>query len=287
MDRVRDRLQDQVTQVAYHERLKAHLAEFKRRRLGIREPGEFRYRGRVVLYEHILPKAAASANLFEEAEPAANAFFSAHPRKRHRYFHHLNSSQAFAFNLFFPYFHGTPESASALLRALGREGILTKWEPEAVPVPSEASTIDVFWATADGVRTFCEVKLSERDFGKAKDDAPHRNKLRDIYEPVLANHMESRCLDVSAFLAAYQFNRNLWHMVRDDRSRLVFLLPRANAGLWARLHALLSGVVRNTRHRISAVAMEDVIVNLTADDQCPEPLRRYACKFGEKYIADP
>ena len=43
--------------VAYQERLKAHLAEFKRRHLGIREPGVFRYRGRYVLCEHILPRA--------------------------------------------------------------------------------------------------------------------------------------------------------------------------------------------------------------------------------------
>ena len=90
--------------------------------------------------------ANSSANLLEEAEPAASAFLRAHPQKRHRYFHHLNSSQAFAFNLFFPYFSGEPESASALLRALGQEGILAGWEPEAVPVPDEETNIDVLWA---------------------------------------------------------------------------------------------------------------------------------------------
>jgi len=39
--------------------------------------------------------------------------------------------------------------------------------PEAVPVPDEETNIDVLWATTDGVWTFCEVKLSEADFGKA------------------------------------------------------------------------------------------------------------------------
>ena len=273
--------------MTYQERLKAHLTEFKRRHLGIREPGVFRYRGRDVRFEHILPRAKASANLFEEAEPAAIAFLATHPHKRHRYFHHLNSSQAFAFNLFFPYFSGTPESASALLRALGQEGVLTEWEPEAVPVPREASSIDVSWVTAGGIRTFCEVKLSESDFGKATDDARHRDKLRDIYKQVLTNHLELRRIDGPAFFAAYQFNRLLWHMVRDDRGRLVFLLPRSNARLWDKLAALLSGVLPSTRHCISAVAIEDVIVNLTADARCPEHLRRYAHKLGEKYLADP
>jgi hypothetical protein len=106
-----------------------------------------------------------------KAEPAASAFLAAHPGKRHRYFHHLNSSQAFAFNLFFPYFSGEPEVASALLRALGQEATLAGWEPEAVPAPDEETNIEVFWTTADGVRTFCEVKLSEADFGKAADPA--------------------------------------------------------------------------------------------------------------------
>src|SRR6266536_2381149 len=155
---------------------------------------------------------------------------AAHPHKRHRYFHHLNSSQAFAF-MFFPYFSGGLEPVSALLRALGQGGILAEWEPEAVPVPDEETNIDVLWATTDGVRTFCELKLSEADFGKALDDDRHRAKLVDIYSEILAGHLEAARLERLAFFDAYQFNRNVWHMVRSDLSRLIFLLPRSNAGL--------------------------------------------------------
>lgn len=247
-------------------------------------PGVFRYRGRDVQHHHILPLANSSANLLEEAEPAASAFLAANPHKRHRYFHHLNSSQAFAFNLFFPYFSGEPESASALLRALGQEGILAEWEPEAVPVPDEETNIDVLWATTDGVRTFCEVKLSEADFGKAIDDDRHRTKLVDIYSKVLAGHLEASRLERLAFFDAYQFNRNVWHMVRTDRSRLIFLLPRSNDGLWSLLERLLSGVAPGTRERISAVAIEDVIASLLADNQCPKKLREYARKLEQKYL---
>jgi hypothetical protein len=270
--------------VSYQDDLKRHLAEFKRLNLGISTPGVFRYRGRDVQCDHILPPAKASANLLEEAEPSASAFLAAHPRKRHRYFHHLNSSQAFAFNLFFPYFSGEPESASALLRALGQEGILAEWEPEAVPVPNEESNIDVFWATKDGVQTFCEVKLSEADFGKAADDARHRAKFIDTYRQILTGHLEPARLEPLAFFDAYQFNRNVWHMVRTDRSRLIFLLPRSNDGLWRLLQHSLSGVVPRTRERISAVAIEDVIANLSVDDQCPKKLRDYAGKLKQKYL---
>jgi hypothetical protein len=76
--------------MGYQDELKRHLVDYKRRHLGISARGIFRYRGREVEYEHILPLANASKNLLEEAEPAASAFLSAHPDKRHRYFHHLN-----------------------------------------------------------------------------------------------------------------------------------------------------------------------------------------------------
>src|ERR1700739_552749 len=155
--------------MGYQDDLKKHLADYKRLCLGIDEPGVFQYRGRDVPQDHILPLAEASRNLLEEAQPILKKYGS--KLALHKYFHHLNSSQAFAFNLFFPYFSGEAESASALLRALGQEGILAGWEPEAVPAPDEETNIDVLWTTTDGARTFCEVKLSEADFGKAADDA--------------------------------------------------------------------------------------------------------------------
>jgi hypothetical protein len=270
--------------LSYQDDLKKHLAEFKRENLGITLPGVFRYRGRDVHRHHILPLANSVANLLEEAVPAASAFLAIHPHKRHRYFHHLNSSQAFAFNLFFPYFSGEPESATALLRALGQNGILAEWEPEAVPVPDEETNIDVLWTTTDGVRTFCEVKLSEAGFGKALDDDRHRGKLVNIYRETLVGHLEASRLERLAFFDAYQFNRNVWHMVRTERSRLIFLLPRANADLWSLLQHLLSGVALGTRERISVVAIEDVVANLSVDNQCPEKLRAYARKLKQKYL---
>src|SRR5690349_20154611 len=111
--------------MSYQDDLKKHLGDYRKSALGNSEPGNFRYSGRDLRQEHILPLASASRNLLEEASD----FFVVYPNiKRHQYFHHLNSSQAFAFNLFFPYFSGTPESASALLRALGCGGVFARWE---------------------------------------------------------------------------------------------------------------------------------------------------------------
>jgi hypothetical protein len=273
-----------VSRVSYQDELKRHLADYKQRHLGINEPGVFQYRGREVWEDHILPLAKADRNILEEAGPEARRFLAEHPSKRHRYFHHLNSSQAFTFNLFFPYFYGGPEGASALLRALGREGILDKCEAEAVPVLDEWTNIDMLWTTVDGVQTLCEVKLSEADYGKAPDDTEHRDKLERVYAPLLAAHLEPGRLEKSAFFDAYQFNRNVWQMVREDRNRLIFLLPRANDVLWRQLQGFLLGVVPHSRERISAVATEDVITKLSRDDRCPEVLREYADKLKQKYV---
>jgi restriction endonuclease-like protein len=271
--------------VNFQDTLKRHLIAYKLDKLNISDPGFFLYRGKNVQRDHILPIEHKFRNLFEEAEPHARQLLRdrRNPLRLHRYFHHLNSSQAFAFNLFFPYFTGGPDASSALLRALGQNATLVGFKPEDVPDPEEGSNIDMVWNTDDGIQTFCEVKLSESDFGKAADDPRHRTKLKNTYG-VLAEHLEPGRFDGPAFFDAYQFNRNVWHMIRAKNNRLIFLLPRANAGLWGLVHELGSGVVPHTRERISVMAIEDVIGELCGDSQCPKHLREYANKLKQKYL---
>ena len=140
----------------------------------------------------------------------------------------------------------------------------------------------MLWTTEDGVQTFCEVKLFEADFGEAADDARHRSKFENTYREALATHLEPRRLEMPAIFDAYQFNRNVWHMVRADRNRLIFLSPRANAVLRTLLEELLTGVMPRTR--ISAVFIEDVFAKLSVDDRCPRRLREYANKLKQKYV---
>ncbi len=265
--------------------LKRHLIAYKLEKLGISDAGFFLYRGKNVRRDHILPIEHKFRNLFEEAEPHTRQLLQdrQNPLRLHRYFHHLNSSQAFAFNLFFPYFTGGPGASCVLLRALGQNATLVGFKPEDVPDPEEGSNIDMVWKTDDGIQTFCEVKLSESDFGKATDDARHRGKLNNSYG-ALAEHLEPGRFDGAAFFDAYQFNRNVWHMVRGDHNRLIFLLPRRNIRLWALVKDLLLGVVPRTRKRISVIAIEDVIAELSTDIRCPERLRPYANKLKQKYL---
>ena len=145
----------------YQSELNRHLAEYKRAVLGISEAGLYRHHGADLPYDHILPIQQRDSNLLAEAAPFAQIFLRNSPGKRHRYFHHLNSSQAFAFNLFFPFFSGGDETAKVLLMALGQQARLTAWQLEDIPDEREGTNIDAWWKTNDGVQTFCEVKLSE------------------------------------------------------------------------------------------------------------------------------
>jgi len=273
--------------MTYQERLKQHLAEYKRTALGIPEPGIFRYRGRDVSVEHILPIEHAWRNLLPDYEEPIRAHLDAKKVKRHQYFHHLNSSQAFAFNLFYPFFAGGEAAAAPLLRAFGQTGRLKDWKLEYIPDKpdkKEGTNIDVWWKTNDGVETFCEVKLSEADFGKAKNDARHIEKLLTKYGPKLAGYVDPSLLEPAAFFKSYQILRNVWHMKSEPGSRLVFLLPKANEGLWPILDAVVGKISRPLQDRISKVAVEDVFSAVLADTECPVALRDYAAKCQCKYV---
>ncbi len=270
----------------YQALLNRHLARYKQAVLGIRQPGIFKYRGRDVPKDHILPLRFCWENLLPPARSMVKAFCATRGRlKLHQYFHHLNSSQAFAFNLFFPYFEGGEQASAALLRALGvQQAGLVSWEPEAVPDEDEGTNLDMRCVLSSGEVVLCEVKLSERDFGKASNDAKHRSKLQDTYRLLLASHVAHRLLTQEAFFGAYQILRNIWHLVSEPKSCLLFLLPRANEPLCHELESILRQVCPETRTRITSVAIEDVLRTLQVDPGCPSELREYAGQLEAKYV---
>lgn len=266
----------------YQDQLNQHLANYKLSSLGIAEPGSFTYRGQELLYQHILPEGQADLNLFPRVRPIERTVGLR--AKRHRYFRHLNSSQAFAFNLFLPFFSGGPAGSSVLLRAFGQEGSVSHWELEAVPEAEEGTNIDARWVCTNGITTLCEVKLSEGEFGKTEADDRHRNKLATMYRPVLASHVDQELLAEPAFFDNYQVLRNVYHLARQSGGALIFLIPRANAKLWAALLKVLDRVAPTIRARISVLAVEDVISALAADELCPPELREHVADLIAKYL---
>lgn len=256
--------------------------------LKIAEPGLFRRGSAEVPYPHILPLKHEWMNLLEPARTYVSEYLSTHPEViRHRDFHHLNSSQAFAFNLFFPFFIERNETSGVLLRALGQAGVVEDWEPESIPDPIERTNVDIVWKTSSGKTTYCEVKLSEAQFAGVAADPPHKDKFEAIYRSRLETCVEPSLLVEKAFFTNYQILRNLWHIVGAESAFLVFLLPRENRKIFDQAESFRLRVTEPTRARIFVVAIEDVLDRIGKDAACPESLRRYARSMQQKYVLHP
>jgi hypothetical protein len=200
------------------------------------------------------------------------------------YFHHLNSSQAFAFNLFYPFFSAGPGPARVLSGALDvDQNVIFDWEFEHVADPDEGTNADVMWRTSEG-NVFCEVKLSETGFGTARNDFEHRKKLAKIYRPRLEKMVSPELLRGATFFKNYQLLRNISLLASNKRDRLVLLLPRANRSLHKPMRIILDGVRPKFRQRIIVAYIEECLSSLEANSQLPDELRSYASKLIEKYV---
>ena len=200
----------------------------------------------------------------------------------HKYFHHLNSSQALAFALFYPYWTQAP---SVLARVLSVDSV-DDLAFERVPDGEERTNVDVSWS-GGGHETYCEVKLSEREFGSAKNDREHKDKLATRYGPVLNGHVASDLLEPAEFFANYQILRNLWLAARGghEKDRVVFLMPAANLGPEQQLKAVLSKVSESLRSRVQVVHLEPLLKALAAE-RSPGGLGWYAEMLVEKYVVE-
>ena len=87
---------------SYPKRLREHLSTYKRNRLGVKKDGVWVKNCKK--YPHILPRKAYKLNILETIRSELWAHEKVRSLSLHRDFHHLNSSQSMAFNLFFPFF---------------------------------------------------------------------------------------------------------------------------------------------------------------------------------------
>ncbi len=269
----------------YQAAIKKHLGEYARRRLGVFEEGIFKGRP----YPHILPSRLRFLNFLESYRAELQEHCSSHRRsiKLHQFFHHLNSSQAFAFNLFFPYFSSSGYPAEALSAALGIRAQVSEWAFEHVPDKKEGTNIDVMWRISNAAWVFCEVKLSESEFGTADNDERHRNKLSSIYQKRLAPLVSADLLHEKTFFKNYQLLRNISLLAEHAEDQLMILLPRENESLGRLLHKALAGVNPEVRGRIRVTYIEECIGALMEDRALSPELRVYASQFAEKYLVSP
>lgn len=277
----RDRCRSSMT--TYADLMKRHMTVYKQERLGVAECGTYEFRGRERAYGHILPKSLQWLNVLEPFRRELRDHLQSQPQIRlQKYFHHLTSSQAFAFNLFFPFIHAG--AGSQLLKAMRLPVDAVAWEFEHISDKREETNADVYWHSSADRRTYCEVKLTEQEFGTTTDDARHRRKLAEIYAPILREVVAPELLETTSFFGKYQLLRNIWLAARRPSDHVVFLLPRANETIWSLLDPFVDQLQAAMARRVHVVALEDLLDNLSDTKHLPGPMIGYVTQLREKYL---
>lgn len=249
---------------AYVVRLKHHLAEYRAKTLRV-PAGEWGNPPRE--YPHILPRSEYRLNI---VEPIREAFWGVHKKQRwalHRYFHHLSSSQALAFNLLFPVFPQIPASFKATRSALrlGNDAPATL-DFEVVLRDGDGTNIDALIVEDRGRRSVIEIKLTEASFGRARHDPRHLDKLERTYRPLLRTHLADSVLEPIAFFRDYQLYRNLAQLRPRSDDQVILLVPRARVELWKFATSwCVRPEIGSFRGSVNVFALEDVAAALEID----------------------
>lgn len=208
---------------------------YKSEIMRVAEPGIWRGKH----YAHILPTEHAQENILPAYRDAFWRYQQTSPRPvpLHQYFHHLNSSQALAINLFFPIVMGDEYATKRLLKACRLPAGKVKGEFEVVFDHREKTTFDFVLTYDDGRTVLFEVKYSENGFGTAPAamwEAKYRTKFEEHYRPHLQGHIDERWLDRKSIQKHYQILRNVTYVSKFARkapTTVVFVAPYANEAL--------------------------------------------------------
>ena len=265
----------------YKTLLLKHLAKYKSTVLGVSEDGLWSRNKRP--YAHILPSDEADLNLV----PGARAIWTAIPLKdrpkTHRDFHHLNSSQAFALNLFLPLLN-SPSAHGPMLQALGVSvETIEEWKFEAIPDRIERTNFDVVLQLQRQRRVFIEVKLTEAEFGCVSQSESQRLRRETIYRSRLNSKVDPSALESPTFFSMYQLLRNASYATLDG-DEVVFVVPRQNTSVASAAARFISEVVSEEyRAVIRTVFAEDLITTLLKTD-LPDSVRLAIKDTADKYL---
>ncbi|MBA3961561.1 MAG: hypothetical protein H0X40_06635 [Chthoniobacterales bacterium] len=264
-----------------------HLGRYKSEELKVKEPGNFHYRGQDLEKPHILPKNRARDNLLELVRPEYDSLLDSRERKLkwHRYFHHLNSSQALAVNLFQPFLQKAARN-SLLASLLGLEAPLTKVGFEHIPDEREGTNVDFFAEGQDGGNLLVEVKFTERGFGKAKDDVRHRQKYEEVYRDQLRATTLLNENDRMEFFSAYQFFRNAIHagLKKHVATRVWFLVPRDNTAVRLAAKRSMIHLKSEIAAHVQVIELESFLEEIEAAVLGEPELVNHFAHFRRKYV---
>lgn len=268
---------------SFAQRAKVHLADYKRSVLGVIDDGTWSRNRRP--YPHILPNNLHKLNILEGYRDAFWQFAAQKRIPLHTDFHHLNSSQALAFNLLYPPLVEQDRTATALVRSLtGHASAVARWQFEAVPHPAEGTNFDLLIQLESGRHVYVEVKFTELSFGSANPNDRRRAKLKNLYRPRLKELVEPAFLQEDAFFPNYQLFRNISYL-QAEGDHVTFVVPVGNQSAYNHAATILDAALLPGVGAVRLVTVEDVVSGvLDAGVELPAVFTRHFAQFRAKYL---
>ena len=266
----------------YSSRLREQLAAYKR--LKLIAPGD-RVADAAVPHTHVLDREDYRSNILPLIRERFWSWFDAQSPSiaLDAAFHHLDSKQAMAFNLFFPFV-----SAGRVDRRLQKVLGLAERDYHArfgvVVDSAEGATFDFYMEAASGEKIFFDLTLSEGEFGSCADDEGQREKLERVYLPHLQGHVDQKWLAPTAFFGNYQVMRKLSYLGRHPDSGIVFVLPKANERLKDAEENLKHIVSKTLAPRVAILYLEYLVERIIAATAGDGSLHAHFLEFRDKYI---
>lgn len=279
-------------------KVKEHLGEYKRHVLDIYEDGEYNYKGKVIPYKHILPEAKKELNINKKYR---TDFFASDYYKHmtlHKYFHHLNSSQAMCINFFYPLIK--ENLLESILNIIGVEGELN-YNPDNICFEKVSeleehakrkTNFDFYIKLNSGIEIYFEIKYIENEFGKAEHDNGHKEykdkyklKFHETYMPLLKNNpaIKEDFKTEKIFLDNYQIMRNITHIAKDRY--VIFIYPKENKGIRKQALTTKNEIIKNDwKNHFILFTWEDIIEQFKYNLNSNELIDYYIKDFSYKYF---
>jgi len=244
-----------------------HLAEYKKNVLNVNENGkDTRYK---MEYPHILPKNKENLNIISTYRAELLDSIKTRGTKLHKEFHHLNSSQALCFNLFFPI---VKENKFELV--FDRKEEIVEWAFEFEPDKKERTNFDTYIQT-DKNKYYFEVKYTENEFHKKEINEKTVLRYNEIYKAKMSKFNN---ITAEIFLNDYQIFRNLSYI---NNGIINFVIPKARIDLNNQLNNVIENYCNiNLRKKINILYIEDIVEKALS----VQKMKEYYKSFYEKYI---
>lgn len=266
------------------EKILEYCENYKIKELGITESGTFNYKGKILKKGHIIPKKLESKNLIDKG------FFRdeskiyedlKNQKKLHRFFHHLNSSQAMAINFVVPLIQ--KDLLKSILSSDKSKVCENTFEYEMAneetfeKKPHTKTNFD-FYIKTNSKQHFYEFKYSEESFGSAKNDEAHHNKFLKVYKPVL-QEICKKIPEETIFLKEYQLWRLLCHLQYGE---VYIVLSCMRKNLIEKIEEAKGYLNDDYKNSIHILKLEDLVNELKQSKDTV--VSKHYLEFEKKYL---